>query len=120
MTASSEPAVVTRVPTKDIRMRFRLREPKDDRVKEISESIARIGLINPLTISKDGYLITGYHRLAAIKFLGQSSPVSSYYCMALLMSLFFLFNKYSLSFYPFWFLFGLLNNPLIADDASTA
>ena len=52
-------------------MRFRLREPKDDRVKEISESIARIGLINPLTISKDGYLIAGYHRLAAIKFLGQ-------------------------------------------------
>ena len=71
MIAVFEPAVVTRVPTKDIRMRFRLREPKDDRVKEISESIARIGLlINPLTISKDGYLIAGYHRLAAIKFLG--------------------------------------------------
>ena len=71
MTSSSDPAVVTRIPTKDIRMRFRLREPKDDRVKEISESIERIGLINPLTISKDGYLIAGYHRLAAVKLLGQ-------------------------------------------------
>ena len=71
MTATSEPAVVTRIPSKDIRMRFRLREPKNDRVKEIAESIERIGLINPLTISKDGYLIAGYHRLEAVKLLGQ-------------------------------------------------
>ena len=71
MTSSSTPAVVTRIPTKDIRIRFRLREPKDDRVKEIAQSIETVGLINPLTISKDGYLIAGYHRLAAIKSLGQ-------------------------------------------------
>lgn len=71
MTSSTQPVVVKRVRTNDIRMRFRLREPKESRVKEIADSIKQIGLMNPLTVDKDGYLIAGYHRLAAVKELGE-------------------------------------------------
>lgn len=58
------------VKVSEIKIRTRLRATSDENIKEIAESIANIGLINPITIDQEGNLITGYHRLQAHKFLG--------------------------------------------------
>ena len=60
---------VTEVPIGDIRMRFRLRTPKESKIEEIASSIAQLGLLNPITITTDKYLIAGFHRLHACKLL---------------------------------------------------
>lgn len=39
-------------------------------VDELAESIARVGLLQPITITPDGYLICGARRLAAVQLLG--------------------------------------------------
>src|SRR6516162_8111240 len=36
----------------------------------LADSIRRLGLINPITISRDGELIAGERRLSAVKLLG--------------------------------------------------
>jgi len=41
-----------------------------EKVKELSESIGTIGLINPITITTNTELIAGEHRLEAVKLLG--------------------------------------------------
>lgn len=41
-----------------------------DNIDELVNSIQEIGLINPVTISKDNVLIAGYHRIEACKKLG--------------------------------------------------
>ena len=51
-------------------MRFRLRTPKDLKVRELAESIRTIGLLNPITIDNQNYLVCGFHRLSAYKLLG--------------------------------------------------
>lgn len=40
------------------------------KVKELSESIKELGLLNPITVNEDGTLIAGMHRLEACKLLG--------------------------------------------------
>lgn len=40
------------------------------KVRELAQSMSEVGLINPITVSKDGVLIAGAHRLAAAKLLG--------------------------------------------------
>lgn len=60
---------VTEVSIGDIRMRFRLRTPKESKIEEIAASIKQLGLLNPITITKDYYLIAGFHRLHACKLL---------------------------------------------------
>lgn len=42
----------------------------ESKVRELSQSMAEIGLINPITVTQDKTLITGAHRLAAAKLLG--------------------------------------------------
>lgn len=46
------------------------RKRTDGDIDRLIESIESIGLINPITISKDNVLIAGYHRLEACKKLG--------------------------------------------------
>ena len=41
-----------------IKTRFRLRTPDDEKIKELADSIKIAGLINPITIDQNHYLIT--------------------------------------------------------------
>ena len=58
------------VPITNIRLNGRLRAPEATKIKEIAESIAKIGLLHPLLLSSDYYLLSGLHRLEALKLLG--------------------------------------------------
>ena len=62
---------ITLIPIKDIKVRFRLRTPSEEKVDEICESISQIDLINPITVDLEKNLIAGYHRLLAFKKLGR-------------------------------------------------
>ena len=53
-----------------IKTRFRLRTPDDEKIKELADSIKLTGLINPITIDQNNYLIAGFHRWSAYKELG--------------------------------------------------
>lgn len=53
-----------------IKTRFRLRTPDEDKIKELADSIKITGLINPITIDQNHYLIAGFHRWSAYKELG--------------------------------------------------
>ena len=56
----------------EINVTDRKRQADSEKIKELSESISRIGLLNPISVSKDsdGYrLIAGLHRLSACKLL---------------------------------------------------
>ena len=46
------------------------RSASPEQVKTLSESIADVGLLNPITIDRDNVLIAGLHRLEAVKLLG--------------------------------------------------
>ena len=56
--------------------RIRLRRDADTRplnakhVLDLAESIAVLGLLEPLVIDREGYLLAGGHRLAALRLLG--------------------------------------------------
>lgn len=60
---------VVEFPIKDIKIRFRLRTPCDQKVNGIADSITKIGLISPITIDGSNYLISGFHRVLAHKKL---------------------------------------------------
>ena len=68
--AVSNEVLVQQVPIGEIKLRFRLRSPSDEKIKEIAKSIERISLLNPVTLDNQNYLIAGYHRLSACKSLG--------------------------------------------------
>jgi N6-adenosine-specific RNA methylase IME4 len=54
----------------DITIKQGRRAVDESKVRELSQSMAEIGLINPITVTQDKTLITGAHRLAAAKLLG--------------------------------------------------
>jgi ParB family transcriptional regulator, chromosome partitioning protein len=60
---------VTEIAIADIKVRFRLRDPDEEKVSEIMESISQIGLLNPITLDTHHHLIAGFHRLLAYKSL---------------------------------------------------
>lgn len=60
---------VVDMPIGEIRIRFRLRTPKDSKIEELAASIKQLGLMNPITLDSANYLIAGYHRLSACKLL---------------------------------------------------
>ena len=60
---------VTDIPIKNIRVRFRLRDPSEEKVSEIAESISKISLLNPITLDTQFNLLAGYHRLLAFQLL---------------------------------------------------
>ena len=51
----------------------RKRTIKTEYVKQLAESIHEIGLLNPITLSSDYKLLSGLHRLEAIKLLGMET-----------------------------------------------
>ena len=52
------------------------RIPNDAHVNALAESIAAVGLIQPIAVDGTGRLLAGAHRLAAIKYLKQNDPRS--------------------------------------------
>ena len=62
----------TMIKIDEIKVTNRKRQADSEKVKELSESIKTIGLLNPISVSKDidGFrLIAGLHRLTACKLL---------------------------------------------------
>ena len=59
------------VPVKDIKVKYRFRQPSDQKVNGLVESIKQCGLIHPINIDSSNYLISGYHRLLAHQKLNQ-------------------------------------------------
>jgi N6-adenosine-specific RNA methylase IME4 len=56
-------------PIENIIVKERKRAPYSDILRMV-DSISTLGLINPITITRDLILISGYHRLKACEFLG--------------------------------------------------
>ena len=54
MTASMK---VVDTAVSDVVVKFRLRTPSDEKVREISESISQVGLISPIVISPNNILL---------------------------------------------------------------
>ena len=61
---------VIEIPINDVQIRFRLRATKEEKINELSESIKTLGILNPITIDNNNFLIAGLHRLSAAKLLG--------------------------------------------------
>lgn len=59
-----------RVPIDEIKVMPGRRTAAPGSVRELADSIAEIGLLNPITINHDCTLIAGFHRLEAAKLLG--------------------------------------------------
>ncbi len=57
------------VPVSSVKVRYRLRNPSEEKVNEIAESISQISLINPITLDSNYNLLAGFHRLLAYKKL---------------------------------------------------
>jgi len=58
------------IPIASIKVKNRLRPLDDAKVAELAESIAQVGLLQPIGVRPDGTLVYGYHRLEACKRLG--------------------------------------------------
>ena len=71
MTVSiSKDIEVDYVKASDIKLRFRLRTPNQERVDELAESIEKIGLLSPPVVDNDNFLVVGNHRRLALVQLG--------------------------------------------------
>lgn len=53
----------------EIQVREGRRELDTAHVQELADSIKELGLLNPVTVDKENYLIAGLHRLEAVKLL---------------------------------------------------
>ncbi len=58
------------VPIEEIKRKDGRRKLDTDHVKELADSIQELGLLNPITIDREYFLIAGLHRLEAAKMLG--------------------------------------------------
>lgn len=61
--------IIQKLKTSDITVKERLRGVDSEKVERLKESILRIGLIHPITVS-GGVLVAGLHRLTAFRELG--------------------------------------------------
>ena len=59
-----------RIPISEIKVNPGRRKAAPADVRELADSIAEIGLLNPITVSQSRTLIAGLHRLEAAKLLG--------------------------------------------------
>ena len=59
-----------KIPIDEITIRPGRREPVPGVIMDLAESMAEVGLLNPVTVSADHVLIAGLHRLKAAKSLG--------------------------------------------------
>ena len=55
---------------REIQIKEGRRSLDNNHVKELADSIRELGLLNPLTIDRENFLIAGLHRLEAVKTLG--------------------------------------------------
>jgi len=62
-----------RLRLQDVVVNDRKRSLDDAKVRELAESISSLGLLNPITISPDGLLLAGRHRLEAVRLLGKKT-----------------------------------------------
>jgi len=58
------------LPISEIVIKDRKRKLDPEKVKELSESIAQLGMLHPIGVRPDKTLVFGYHRLAAANQLG--------------------------------------------------
>ena len=58
-----------KIQVNEIQVREGRRELDTDHVRELADSIRELGLLNPITVDKDHFLIAGLHRLEAVKLL---------------------------------------------------
>lgn len=58
-----------KIQVNEIQVREGRRELDADHVRELAGSIKELGLLNPITVDKDHFLIAGLHRLEAVKLL---------------------------------------------------
>lgn len=58
------------IPIREIQIKGGRRSLDAGHVKELTDSIRELGLLNPLTIDRGNFLIAGLHRLEAVKALG--------------------------------------------------
>lgn len=59
-----------KIPIKNIKVDTRRREARPDEIRKLADSIAEVGLLNPVTVDREHTLIAGRHRLEAAKLLG--------------------------------------------------
>ena len=59
-----------KIPIKDIKVGAGRREARPDEIRKLADSIAEVGLLNPVTVDREHTLIAGRHRLEAAKLLG--------------------------------------------------
>ena len=64
---------IINIPIDQIKIRFRLRKPNQSKIEEIAQSIKILGLLNPVTIDNEYYLIAGQHRINAMRLLGHTT-----------------------------------------------
>ena len=70
MTVSiSKDIEVDYVKASDIKLRFRLRTPNQERVDELAESIEKIGVLSPPVVDNDNFLVVGNHRRLALSLI---------------------------------------------------
>ena len=70
MENAREKVIRLKILISDISVNPGRREARLDHIKELAQSIANVGLINPITVDKAHSLIAGLHRLEAAKLLG--------------------------------------------------
>lgn len=54
----------------EIKVGSNRREALPEDVKALAESIAEVGMMNPITVDAANNLVAGLHRLEAVKLLG--------------------------------------------------
>ena len=64
------PAEIRRIPIENILVSASRREIEHAKVHELAESIHEVGLLNPITVTRDMQLVAGGHRLEACKAIG--------------------------------------------------
>ena len=60
---------VVEVKVNQIKSRVRLRTPDENKIKELADSIKTCGLMHPITIDNQNFLVAGFHRWSAYKLL---------------------------------------------------
>jgi len=61
---------VVEIVVTEIKSRIRLRTPDENKIKEIADSIRMCGLLHPITIDTENFIVAGFHRWSAFKLLG--------------------------------------------------
>ena len=64
---------VVELPVSEVKVRFRLRNPSDEKVDGLVESIRTLNLLHPIHVDGNMYLLSGYHRYLAYQKLGRET-----------------------------------------------